>query len=591
MKKLLLVIFLAALAALGIWFGTHGGSSRTTSAAITVLLPKETLAFLHVPDVNGSRKRWHETDLYKLWREPAVQEFLQRPLSQVPKVDNARARFQEMEQLEIRDAFIALIAWENERSKVVAGFRFKGSADDAEKVIGRWRAHLQQNPSSAKRETVQHENHRLEVTTEGAVTLATVYAGNSFLAANDLDALKALLDRLDGRVKDGGNTLTTDEEFVAGSRHMPATYAARGYARLDRYFEKLAARLPPEDPQSEQLSALRRLRSISGALSFDKGKMRDVVYVGMPKGEGADTLTRSSLALASREAFLYFASLISLPSQLPPQNITGATVPVPARRVLDEIQASGVTAEMWNAAFGSELGFIGEWANNSRVPLLFGTLPVKDPAKAEEVIAKITSAEGSEWTKTESGGVQFYTQPPVNPMLPLTPTMALSKERLILGHDLAAVESLARRSTSELAGTDNFHTAERLVPTATGAFAYFDTAAFYTRLDAAIRPMLVMAAAFMPGISQTVDLGKLPHPEVITKHLSPIVMSQRSVDTGYVTESAGPISFFQAGGAIGLGTGLGASLFRSQIPSFPGPGGTGGGVPQASPHPTESPDE
>ena len=59
-----------------------------------------------------------------------------------------------------------------------------------------------------------------------------------------------------------------------------------------------------------------------------------------------------------------------------------------------------------------------------------------------------------------------------------------------------------------------------------------------------------MAAAFMPAIARSVDLGKLPSPEVITKHLSPIVSSQRYDRDGYVAESLGPITLDQA--AIGL---------------------------------------
>jgi hypothetical protein len=59
-----------------------------------------------------------------------------------------------------------------------------------------------------------------------------------------------------------------------------------------------------------------------------------------------------------------------------------------------------------------------------------------------------------------------------------------------------------------------------------------------------------MAAAFLPAITRSVDLDKLPSPEVITKHLSPIVSSQRYDRDGYVAESLGPITLDQA--AIGL---------------------------------------
>ncbi len=65
-----------------------------------------------------------------------------------------------------------------------------------------------------------------------------------------------------------------------------------------------------------------------------------------------------------------------------------------------------------------------------------------------------------------------------------------------------------------------------------------------------------MSAAFLPGIAETVDLSKLPAPEIITKHLSPIVMSQNYDGSGYIAESVGPVTVYQT--IIGVG-GLGAA--------------------------------
>ena len=63
--------------------------------------------------------------------------------------------------------------------------------------------------------------------------------------------------------------------------------------------------------------------------------------------------------------------------------------------------------------------------------------------------------------------------------------------------------------------------------------------------------MLLMSAAFMPAISDYIDVGKLPAAEIVVKHLSPIVSSQRYERDGYVTESVGPVTLSEA--AIGVG--------------------------------------
>jgi hypothetical protein len=88
------------------------------------------------------------------------------------------------------------------------------------------------------------------------------------------------------------------------------------------------------------------------------------------------------------------------------------------------------------------------------------------------------------------------------------------------------------------------------VPPPTNFFAYIDTALLYNRLDATLRPILLMAAAFAPHVNDSVDLAKIPEAQVITRHLSPIVDSQRYDRDGYVAESVGPITF--NGATIGL---------------------------------------
>jgi hypothetical protein len=223
---------------------------------------------------------------------------------------------------------------------------------------------------------------------------------------------------------------------------------------------------------------------------------------------------------------------------------------------------------------------------------------VRDFEKANELVAKIIGAmseEGEGWTKTEKDGVQFFSQPMENPWLSFSPTLALSKDRLVLGHDAAGVEAVMKRGapdSSQLTAADGFKAAERLLPAGKDLFVYFDTALIYSRLDAALRPMLIMAAAFMPSIGNTVDLGKLPEAEIVTRHLSPIVMTQRYENDGYVTESIGPVSMFQAVIAAAAGMGFGGPMLKDKLPPF---GTATGATPPAvlipAPSPTPSPDE
>ncbi len=605
MRRFLLLLLAGAAVAFGIWYGMRGGRlTESSPTTVTSLLPSDTLALVYVTDLNGIRAKWHETDLYKLWREQAVQDFLRRPLSRMPNVGAAQQKLRELEALEVKDAFLALTSWENKQGKLLSGFRFKGSADETEKVIGQMRTRLQQSAPGAQHETITHERHRIEVVTEGEMTIATVYDGQWFFAANDVAALETLLDRADGRLKDQASTLAANESFAASLKRMPGNHAVLAYGRLDQYFENLARRIPASASDDEQLRLLRQIRSITAASRIENGKFRDVLFVAMPRGDEVEDLTRASLSLATRNSFLYWAGLLKLPNQMaiPGTQVSNASGFAGAlQRMVASLSAAGVRPENWNQAFGSEFGIIADWIENSRLPAFAATLPVKDAAKARAIIAAITTAtaENGAWTQSEKEGVQYYSKPPLNPMLPIAPTVALSDRLFVLAQDPASAEAIVQRSSrgaSELAATASFKAAERLVGEPKHAFAYIDTALLYRRLDAAVRPMLVMAAAFMPGISKTVELGKLPAADVVARHLSPMVVSQRYETDGYLTESVGPVSVYQAIICMAAVTGAGANLWEPQTGNgnggpFSFPGSAASTPARSAPLPSASPEE
>jgi hypothetical protein len=250
------------------------------------------------------------------------------------------------------------------------------------------------------------------------------------------------------------------------------------------------------------------------------------------------------------------------------------------------VSSTGVTMAEWNSAFGSELGLLGNWPNGTQWPAFIATVPVKDSAKAAQVFAKMTTAPDGTSPTREENGVRFFTFHDSGTPFSITPTIALSDKLLVAGTTEGAVDAAIKRSSnaaSELASSETFRAAERAVPSAKQAFLYVDSALLYNRLDAALRPMLFMAAAFIPSISQNVDLNKWPPAETITRHLSPIVMSQNYESDGYVTESIGPVTFYgAAAGGASLG---GAAMMLYQHQSH-GAAGLGGLVPSLTPSPT-----
>ncbi|MBA3543006.1 MAG: hypothetical protein H0T83_00965 [Chthoniobacterales bacterium] len=169
--------------------------------------------------------------------------------------------------------------------------------------------------------------------------------------------------------------------------------------------------------------------------------------------------------------------------------------------------------------------------------------------------------------------------------------MALNDTTMFAGSDAAAVEAAMKKiaqPAGELEKSAVFREAASKIPAGNSAFSYVDARLLFERADAAWRPLLLMGATFYPALSKSVDVAKLPPPDVIAKHLSPIVMSQRYENGGYITESVGPVTFREATvglaftiGGLFLSLKEGGGLLQSLSPSA--------SPPPASPTPTASP--
>jgi hypothetical protein len=561
MKRLLVLVIAAAVIAAGIVYGLRY-ATRTTPIEATALLPRSTILLVHLPSFSRTRDDWHSSDLYQLYREPAVQDFLGKPLSRLPKRDVSSQIFREIEQLDLKDAFVAVTSIENNNPRFAAGFRFRGSQSDSEKIVGRWRAELVRDPSV--RETVQYEQHNIEIVGAAPNSIATVYDGSWFFASNDLSELKAILDRADHRTQDRETTLQADNEFRAAMAHMPSSYSLLFYLQPKTFTEKLATLPGPIGQQvaATQQAGLNQLRSVCGTTRFERGKIHDVIFAGLPRVSPDISLTRSSVQLATTDTFLFLANLLNF-ERLGAADQTAGLTPLGGwfRKVYDVSARAGITLDDWKAAFEPEAGSLGDWPENAHWPSLVVTIPVKDPTRATKIVKTLMTAidEDASWTSAEKEGVNyFYMRLPAS-LIAFTPTIAWSNQRLIAGIDSGSVEAAmkrtlepdARKSSPPLANSSVYKDAARSLPAPTSFFAYIDTKLLYSRLDAAVRPILLMTAAFMPAISEHVDAGKLPDPKVVTRHLSPIVCSQYYDRDGYVAESIGPVTFNQ--GAIGVG--------------------------------------
>ena len=592
MRRTVLLVIAGAVAAFAIWY-VRRVSQETSSVSVTTLLPRETIFLAHVPDFNRTRDQFDHSDVCLLYREPAVQDFLLKPLTKLPKKAAASQTLREIEQLDPKNAFFALTSIANDSLKVVMGFRFREDPNSAEKIITGWCSEALGNPSD--RETVDYQRRKIHISTFGLFSLASVYDRDWFFASNNLAEIRALLDRADGRVKNAKDTLDADESYRTAGAHLPSSYAASFYLQPKTISERLAALRAAiqSSGATDERVLLEQVRSISGAMYFESGKIHDLLFLGMPKLEQDAALSRSSLALGTKETFFYLSMLLNVGQKIDALN-QAAGIGGAVQKFFQTFSDSGITADDWKAAFGVELGSLADWPSKATWPSLILTLPVIDMAKASKIVEAVTHADKNAiWMQTEKDRVRYFSMPSPATLVAITPTIALSNRILIAGFDPVSIEQAIKRDSSgssELSNSQTYQTAAKLVPSPTNFFAYIDAALLYSRLDASLRPMLLMASAFMPGITDSFDLTRLPATEVITKHLSPIVASQRYDGDGYVAESVGPITLDQSAIGLAILSGVGAAARQKASGSLTGWGSsTGSPQPSLSPRSTPNP--
>ena len=370
---------------------------------------------------------------------------------------------------------------------------------------------------------------------------------------------------------------------------MPADYAWVFYLQPKQLGQKLSA-LRAQDgralPPDEQ-TMLERVRSFSHAMVFDGQKIREVNFAAMPRMFDAK-LTRDTLSIASPDTFLYLATIINL-QRLDWSQMLGTAAAGPAAGQMQALAQAGVTPDDWKAAFGDEVSLIADWPTSARIPGVVATLTVRDSSRAKKIVSALAASSG--WQSTIRNNAQYFTAPLGESALAISPTVAVTDRLLLIGADSARVDQAVAppKDRNGLERSPNFRSATKLVPSPQQTFAYVDLAALYSRLDATLRPILQMSAAFVPSMTEHVDPAKLPPAEVVARHLSPVVAAQSYTGNGYRSESVGTITIGQTLGAaaaawlgpIALKNKAGVILAPPTAPSSAAPS-----PPQSSPVPT-----
>ena len=548
-------------------------SSGAGSTAAIAYLPADTLLLLAVPDLNKTCADFKGTDLYKIWSEPEMQSFLAKPLSKLPPHADLDEALALTGKLGLTDLFVALASMDEATNepRVVAGFQFKGSSADVDRVLAKPKADLRKAHPTAKADLINYEGHPIEtVSFDEHSSLASVYLGNWYLVANDLALLKTTIDRAENRGAAAGQpTLDKDADFAKVTAKLPASHATLIFGRpkafLTKFLDLAAASGQTVEPK--QRAEAEKIRALGATTGFENGKLRDTIYLYAPGiSQEFAKLQMGSLPLTTADTVFYAASVLNIPAKFDLPGAPGADAG-PGSTGLAFLQGLGelfaehnVSLDAFRTAFGNEGSLHIDWPSGETLPTVVASLDVRDPAAANKFVDNLTAAltTGNPWEKTEADGMTFYSMQ-VSSVAGLAPTLTVTPKHLLLGLNVTELQAAAAREktpTNNFTASDAYKKSSGDVEKPNTSFAYLDSKAFFERFYGTLKPYAVTAAFLLPQVNEYVDLGKLPEAETVAKHLSPTVLSQTYNPEGCLLESVGSFTFGQAtvviaGGAMG----------------------------------------
>jgi len=552
MKRLVLSLLAVLLLAGAGAFLLHQRAPQVRQVA--TWLPGNTIFLEDMPDLQRTAERWPATALAQIINEPEVQAFLQRPMDRLPDRPELDKRLAEVAKINPGHFFLAVTDWSGAGGpKTIAGLSYKGSKEDMDSVVDELRGKAQAAWPSAKSDIEKYGSGEIETFTTPALSTALAYRDQWVFIATDKDLLKATLDRYDGKAQP--DSLAELPVFKGSLQHLPDGPDNVLFLRPSLLADKassLALMLNPTADMS-QMDSLKKIDAVNFALKLDGEEMRDAAYIIKAQPGDDAPLARDSLKLSSSDTVVATSGRIQSigAMQMPDPRSDPSGVLQLLESYLKTFQDKGLGLEQLSQAFGPETGFVLDWPPGAMIPTPLAMVDVRDPAKARkflDTLATLPIAAGANFTRRDEGGISFYSLPQTGiGFFPLQITLGLTDKGVIAALETDAVKQAGKRwdaGGTGLEEMDAYKKAAALVQGPTMSFTYVDTKTIFERLYGLFRGVASMG--FVPHLSEYVDIAKLPVPETISRHLSPIVASGAVKDGGMLWESAGPVSSTQA---------------------------------------------
>jgi hypothetical protein len=603
---------LLILAGAGIYLQRHMAPHTRQAAG---WLPADTILFEDMPDLHRTEERWPDTALAQILAEPEVQSALTRPLGTIPDRARLNEQLARIGRIDPVHFFLAVTSLsEKGVPGAVAGLDYSGSRGDLDALVDQLRKSAQETWPAGKSDVEKYGAGDIETFTTPGFSAALAYRGQWLFLATDAGVLKTLLDHFEGQ--HDPNTLGELPAFRNCVQHLPPASDNVFFIRPSLLADRISSLEVALNPMGDVHGAdgLKKVDAAGLAFKMDGELMRDAAFIISTIATDETPLAKDSLRLSTRDTIVALSNRVQPVgnAQLPPAQADPTGVLQLLDGYLKTFSDQGLGPEQVSKAFGPESGFLLDWPSGAMIPTPLVMMDVRNPALAHrflETFATLPLAAGLQFSRQDAGGISYYSLPATGiGFFPLQVTLGMTNNLVVGALSMDAVKTAAGRWASNpgrLDGTEPYRKAAALVEEPTTSFSYVDAKAGFGRVYGLFRGLASLG--IIPHLGEYVDISKLPAPDTIAKHLSPIVASTSGRDGGLLMESAGPVTAAEGAVAAAVTVGVAAIPFVEQqlkgqsvaIPGFPklaaplapafprapGTPSTGSGYPPTAPAP------
>jgi hypothetical protein len=489
----------------------------------------------------ATSKRWGDTALSEILEEPSVQHFFEKPISTAPA--SWTEAWRAFTELKCNAFFFGMT--EPRRDRWICGLQTSAVGATSDRAMESISKALfgsscrQFEPGDLKRADAAGATNQIQ---PGCTKL-----GSWILMSGSIELLRTAVENARAR----SHGLLSNNLYHACHANVPSHYDLlmfiQGSPSVDpsRGFHW---RSPvPKTPSDS--------RAVLAVTTIEGAWLRDTVFTYTGSSPPAGRLDRDALSLTGASTIGYLASRVGFSkiwrwcSRLSEQSALAELI----RNYMGESKAFGVEpGELDNLVSGAELIVDHDAASDSVSAA--ASLRIIDPAKFRRLVDEIVAEKFPDNArKTEIASIPAYSIR-VNSNASIVFGL-VDRHFLVSGSDAKFAELVNRlnKHVPGLESENRFKQVAKLVKSPDDMFLYCDTKAFFEWFYEVSRPMLALGIGLIPAVSKHVDAMALPETGAIAKHLSPIVLSRRHVSDGFIDESVGPVTAYQAAALVMAG--------------------------------------